>query len=270
MRLPTLQILVCTIDARFLEAVKVPLQPIPGVEYLISWQRTMDSELPIPPEIQERKDIQVHITRSCGLSRNRNHALSLASGDYLLMADDDERFRETELLGLREWLATHPQWDICLFQTLRTNGQPAKNYPQAAFAYPQVPRGYYPSSCEIVVQRASLPHLPQFDTRFGLGAEWLACGEEEVFLYQAARQGAKITYFPLVIAMVPQVTTGDLFTQESRVRRSKGAVLCVMHGPISATLRCVKFALVQSWNWKNTWRYLKDMIEGIRYISSHP
>ena len=107
--------------------------------------------------------------------------------------------------------------------------------------------------------------------RYGLGSERLACGEEEVFIHQAFTCGAHITFIPHTIVSIPSSTTGDLFLQSVAVRRSKGAVLTLIHGTLGAFLRCLNFArLVHRQHPECTWRkcynYLRDMLDGIRYI----
>ena len=111
--------------------------------------------------------------------------------------------------------------------------------------------------------------LPRFDERFGLGAEHLGCGEEELFLEQASRGGCRIVYTPQVIVTTRAATTGDRFWSDPKVRRAKGAVLCYMHGSLGATLRCLKFAAVQgnaplSLRVRAFW----DMAWGISYYKS--
>lgn len=265
---PTLEILICTIDGRIRSAARVPIPAEHGISYLVSWQRTAASDtIALPQTLQGRKDIRVVTTEGAGLSANRNNALRHAAGDVLLLADDDETFAPDDLHRLRQLVAGHPETDIFLLQNRRTDGTAAKAYPRSPLRYPHMPTGYYPSSCEILIRRSALSRLPRFDLRFGLGSPHLSCGEEEIFLNESHRQGATIEYYPLTIATVPTVTTGDLFQTSAAVRRSKGAVLCMLHGPIGAVLRCAKFALSTSASHPGLClRYLRDMWQGIVYV----
>lgn len=266
--LPSLEILICTIDGRIRSAAQVPNAPNDGIHYLISWQRTTAaSDIGLPESLQGRDDIRVATTEGVGLSANRNHALRHATGDILLLADDDEVFDADNLHQLRRLAAQHPAVDIFLLQNQRADGTPAKAYPELPFRYPHTPTGYYPSSCEIAIRRTALPRLPQFDWRFGLGSPRLSCGEEEVFLHESCGMGATIEYHPLMIAIIPTVTTGDLFPTSAAVRRSKGAVLCRLHGPVGAILRCAKFAIRNyARRPRICLRYLGDMWQGILYV----
>ena len=112
--------------------------------------------------------------------------------------------------------------------------------------------------------------LPAFDTRFGLGAEFLSCGEEEIFLYQAYRSGLHVHFFPQLLCTVPsRETTGSRFAADTKVRRSKGAVLYMMHGIGSALMRITLTALRHR-PWHDVPRVWRDMVEGARYVLTHP
>ena len=270
---PTIEILICTIDNRIDAALRVPIAPLPNVRYLVCWQQTHQVALNQHEQaVPHREDVRIHSWNGCGLSANRNEALAQASGDFLLIADDDEILQAYQLEGLATILTDHPQsTDIFLLRMQRPDGSFPKPYPSTPFRYPHCPHGYYPSSWEILIRRSSLPRLPRFDVRFGLGSKYLACGEEEVFIHQALVNGAQITFVPYTICSISGRTTGDLFLQSAAVRRSKGAVLTLFHGALFATLRCLKYALLvhsqhPNCSWKKCYQYLRDMLEGVRYI----
>ena len=265
-----IEILICTIDERITHALQVPTEPCPGVTYLISWQQSHEG-LCLPENFTPREDVRLLTCKGQGLSANRNFALEHARGDYLLIADDDEHFEISHFVRAKEAFAQHPQTDIFLLQALTPEGQPFKpNYPAQPFNYAHRPLGYYPSSCEIALRRKTTSWL-RLDIRFGLGSSHLACGEEEVFLHEAYRRGLRIEYHPIPVATVPPGTTGSRFRESEAVRRSKGAVLTIMHGAPSAALRCLKFALtLRHCSLRERCRYLADMWQGILYIKKEP
>ena len=89
---------------------------------------------------------------------------------------------------------------------------------------------------------SSISEIPDFDTRFGLGSRKLACGEEDIFLYDSFRRGLSILYVPKPIVETPRNTTGGNFLTSAKVQRSKGAVWGYMYGIVPALLRCLEFA----------------------------
>ena len=132
-----------------------------------------------------------------------------------------------------------------------------------SFDYKDTPKGYWYNSQEIAFRKSS--HLPLFDTRFGINSPKLGCGEEEVFLWQAHEQGLSVRYFPEVIVETDATTSRYQFYTDKRMQRAKGAVLCIMHGPSGAFLRCLKLAIVHALK-HNPISLLWHMTYGIIYI----
>ena len=260
----TIQILVCTVAERFDRAIGVPLAQREGVSYLFSVQGvSCDARLQMPEALVGRTDVRVLTMPGRGLSANRNHAIAHATGDILMMADDDLTLYPSAFDEIRNVYASDETLDAACFMLDDESGSPLRSYSAEPFAYSDRPRGTYFSSCEISIRHAAF--FPPFDERFGLGSEFLACGEEEVFLHEAFRSGRNIKYFPITIGRMPRATTGSRFAVDAGVRRSKGAVLCVMHGRMGAVLRCMKFAFLHC-PLRRSVGFFIDMWRGISYI----
>ncbi len=259
----SLEILICTIDNGIADAAQVPLQPIDGVRYLVSWQHSNDKSIPLPESLQGREDIKVVHLNGRGLSRNRNNAIKNATGDILLISDDDTRYRPEYFERIKSAFATHTEADIITFQAQDYDRNAIRPYPTSAHSYDKRPYGSYVCSVEIAFRRKS--NLPLFDERFGLGSEYLASGEEEVFVYDAWKRGLCILYEPQVIVETDNNTTGSLILTSPAVQRSKGAVLCYLHGAFGATLRCILETMRLPVTVSH-WQIFKQMWNGIRYI----
>lgn len=260
---PTLSILICTINDRIKDVAGMLLPERPDVCYIVSFQYTDTMFLQMVPAIlRERPDVEVLPHPSVGLSVNRNAALRACRTALGLIADDDTRFTDSQIDSVIRCFNDHPEVDIACFQAIYADGTPLKDYPTYSFNYRDTPRGYYYCSLEIALRTDT--ELPLFDARFGLGASFLNCGEEEVFLYHASCAGLNIRYFPIVTATTRQgLTTGARFATDVRVRRSKGAVLYVIHGLIGGYLRLCKTAILQP---GHRWQAYRDMLDGMKYI----
>lgn len=262
-----LEILICTIDERIRKVPQVLLPPREGVCYLVSWQQTAGkSTSPLPDLLTGRPDVRVVGLEGKGLSANRNNAIRHAKGDILLISDDDARYRPVYFDTIVQSFGEHPQADILTFQIVDEDGRPFRQYAESTYEYKERPR-FCSSvrSLEIAFRRTS--PVPSFDLRFGLGSEYLACGEEEVFVHQASMAGLRVEYIPRPIVQTRQGTTGSRFLYDERVRRSKGAVLCLFHGVAGALLRSLKFSFLASkGNPALLYRILLDMCKGIVYI----
>ena len=77
--------------------------------------------------------------------------------------------------------------------------------------------------------------------------------------------GLQILYIPQVIVRTNTATTGTRFLTWDAVQRSKGAVLCFIHGYHSAWLRCLKIVLGLPRDTKRR-AIFKEMLKGARYV----
>lgn len=259
-----LEILVCTHAENIEKVADLPVSPRPDVRYLISWQRTNDS--PALPKKLVRSDIRICETSTYGLSANRNNALRHASGDVLLFSDSDCRYTDSGLDNILDAFAKHTDADILLFEARTYDGLPLHHYIGVPYDYARRPRCAHASSWEIAVRRDA--RIPFFDLRFGIGAPLMGCGEEEIFLQDCLIRGLSIRYLPLPIVRTAASTTGTRFLSDPSVRRAKGGVCAYLYGKTEATLRCLKFALVNVPSGAK-YRSFRDMWKGIRFVSCH-
>ena len=264
-----LDVLICTIDAGIQHVPKVLLEPTEGVFYVVSMQYPEEHFLQQVPEVlKQRADVKLCYLQGRGLSRNRNMALSHATSDILLIADDDERLTKE---GIESIIATYeqqPQLDIALFRMTDEQGRFFKRYPSQQMPYEKaVKQGYYVASWEMTMRRTVVEKGLRFNPLFGLGSEQLACGEEDVFLKDALDQGLRIDCVPIVIGSTDPHTTGELFTSSPKVQRSKGATFAYCYGTVNALFRCAKESLHHFvFHGKNPFPLFWNQWKGILYV----
>lgn len=260
----TLEILICCLNDDIKKVPAILLPPRGDVRYLVSLQYTDSAVLEsLDAPALHRPDVTVVKMEGKGLARNRNNAIRFSTGDVLLLADSDVRYEPAFFDRILSHFVADSTLDIACFRALDTDGRPLRSYSNRPFDYNRQPRGTSFSSVEIAMARRS--DLPLFDERFGLGSDYLACGEEEVFLYDAYRKGLHIRYFPEVVVQTPRATTGSRFATDKAVQRSKGAVLCMLHGPGGAFARCLKFALTAP-RLPHRLDAMREMARGIFYV----
>lgn len=259
-----LSVLVCTMSER-LDALRPEQYPAAdGVIYVFSCQYAATDAAPQAPRwLQERPDASFHPLAGRGLSANRNHAIGLCRTELAVIGDDDVSYTKARLEGAIAVFDKHPDVDIACFQATDMRGKPIKAYATAPFEYEKRPRGAYVTSFELALRLS--PALPRFDERFGLGSGRLGCGEEEVFLCDACRNGLRIVYFPIVLCATENAhTTGQKFYEEAAVRRAKGAVLAYCYPAPEALLRILRHVpLIRR---GRRLRSLADMLAGAAYI----
>lgn len=263
--MPIVEILVSTLDSGIRCVPEVLLPPRPDVRYLVSWQHDReDAATPLPAQLV-RPDVRIEHLQGRGLSRNRNNAIAHATGDILVLADDDMSLQPEFIDNIQRTYAAHPEADIITFQALNEYDELMRDYAPHPFTYSKRPRGTFFCSWEISFRRTA--SLPRFDERFGLGADYLACGEEDIFMDEAYRRGLNIRYEPLPIAKTDSHTTGTLFTTSPAVQRSKGAVLCHVHGPVLGFLHALFEVMILPVG-SPRWHILLQIVRGMRYYKT--
>lgn len=220
-----LQVLICTCGDDGLQRVAdMQLPAESGVAYLVSCQ----AQPQILPERLQRSDVAVHFTPTRGLSCNRNHAMSLATAPYVLLADDDLRYVPGVLQAVIKAMDDHPEIDIATFMI---DIAPAKVYPKAEHDIFVPYKNYNISSVEIAMRtdsyrRASL----HFDEDMGAGTEYMPCGEEDMLLIEAKERGLRGRFFPILICSHPQQSTGSRMATDPGVLRAQGYVISRKYG----------------------------------------
>ena len=194
------------------------LPAVDGVRYLVSWQCGGDSAVPEP--LSSRGDVHVVHCPGKGLSLNRNNALRHCTAPLVLVADDDVDYDVDGLSRAIEMMENEPSLGIATFMVHRPD---EPEYPAVACELGRhMPKNYWVSSVEIMLRRAHVSGIA-FDTRLGIGAEKMHCGEEELFVLTARRRGVPCKFFPIVI--------GTHADESSGVKASYGVLMgqgCIM------------------------------------------
>lgn len=246
-------------------------EPVEGVRYTVIEQvvaghptRRGASEL---GHLNGRDDVRWLSFEELGLASSRNRALKEASGDILLLTDDDVALNLRGLARIRRIFVQQPDIDILTAQIHTPQGLLYKPYRAYSFVHGR--RSILQvSSAEIVLRVSSIRRASlRYDERFGLGARFPS-GEEAVFLSDAHRSGLRIVYFPLVLSYHPFASSGKVFSLDSAVAR--GAVFGRLFGMLGY------FASVV-FVWKKRrffsgrkvlFAYLKDCWIGVRTFRS--
>lgn len=264
MSLPTLDILICTIADR-INNISANLPPqTEGINYIISHQ-TDGTSFCCPAELKARNDVVVVTLEGRGLSKNRNNAIVHATGDLMVISDDDASYNISQLQQIRKVAKNNPQADVMTFMVKTRNGDDLHRYPSKSFTYPNRPKGFYYNSNEIVLRNGR--NYPLFDHRLGLGSDRLHMGEEEYFIYCCYKKNLRIEFHPVVIQTIPDSTTSTHYASSQSLQMSKGAVLTLIHGSVMAIPRIVYTALIM----RNTipfWKHLRNLFKGLHYIKT--
>lgn len=263
---PLLQVLICTYGREGLERVAAADHPkVEGVEYLVSCQIDQYSVHSPEPSSLHRTDFKIFTSLTSGLSVNRNIALSQASAPLLLISDDDTDYTADGLRAVIESFAENPDSDLLAFRY--DSSKFPKFYPDSPVSLNKCPKGYYVSSIEIAMRRASVQGKIWFNENFGIGAPFPA-GEEDIFLRDCLDRGLKGTFIPKTIARHDGTTTGDRNLMLPSRPFTKGAVFLHLY-PCQWPLRMLVLALREIPLWRkgivpSPLDFCRNWLKGVR------
>lgn len=259
----TLDILISTIDDGILSAARVPIEPMQGVRWIVSWQQSGDNQPALPAALQ-RPDITVATIRESGLSRNRNNALRLATADICLIADDDVIYTPAGIQVVIDTFERHPSLQLATFQFTNTDGRQPKRYPPVSFDLHRKPKNYYASSIETAFRRDAVQGHLAYNELMGIGAPVLHAGEDELFVLDAVKAGLTCRYFPIVIASHEGESTGSRLPSEG-VLMARGAMIGIVRGRLH-----LPYCAAEAWRIARKGQYpfgkaLRLLLRGHRY-----
>ena len=163
-------------------------------------------------EKQKGKECFSHAIRifdvdDSGLSKSRNTALKIATGDICLFADDDLVYYE----GFAECvnLAHHffPEYHVILFRVNDGTKQPARRYADK-ISERNIENAAAVISYEISFKRDAVVETGvRFDEMFGLNATF-HISEERIFIADCINAGLKVLEIPIAIVEHKGISTG--------------------------------------------------------------
>lgn len=262
-----IDVLICTLNEGIENVPRVFIAPRDDVSYIVSMQYTDQSYLErIPEEVRNRQDVRLLLLEGKGLCRNRNNALRAATGDLALIADDDVRYCDEYFDNILKVFRENERLDIAQLKIKSAYYESMPNrYPTFSCTYPNVVRGMFASSIELVLRVATVRGKIWFDERFGLGSPYFICGEESILVHDAIQAGLTVTYFPLYVVEHNAPGTGAKAFTDERVMMAKGAVQYYIYG-WSGYLRMLKWAIVGALHGKCSFaKAVGGTFKGINY-----
>jgi glycosyltransferase involved in cell wall biosynthesis len=249
---------ISTIDERLIKAIELASSQENVFERIIVHQVSNDADY--SHIYHQHPGIRFETMQGKGLSKSRNKALEVASGDWIYLCDDDLELPPDWINHIDESGKTYPEADIFVFQIKTPDGSLFKEYPNKPFKVLAKNAGSI-SSAEMIIRRNN-PAI-RFNEAFGIGSLFIS-GEEYLMVLDALASGKTIQYIPKVIAIHPAESTGSIFNKETI--ESKGAIISHLHGWKSIYLN-LGYAIKKSDKYKEQisfWNYLKYIYAGSR------
>ncbi len=149
-------------------------------------------------------------TQTKGVGINRNFGLQYATGDILLLADDDMVYKDNYVKIINEAFSKLPDADAIIFN-IETIGNDMGRRTNNKIKKIKIINGLNYGAVRIAVKRSSIiRNRISFSSCFGGGAIY-SSGEDTLFICDMIRSGFKIYTYPATIAAVDQ-TQSSWFT----------------------------------------------------------
>lgn len=127
-------------------------------------------------------------TETCGVGRNRNLAIMYASGDILLFADDDIRYKDDYAQQVENAYKQHPDADMIIFSLEYTRNGQVFRFLKNKNGRIRFGKGLKNGTCVYSVRKAALMKSNiWFSMMFGGGTDF-AHGEDTLFLLAAKKK----------------------------------------------------------------------------------
>ena len=181
-----------------------------GIQYVIVHQEPHQASAGIVKSLIDRPDVIYVPLEKKGLSVSRNTALVNATGDYVLIMDDDVTFSISSIEQLLEQ-AEREHVDVATYYHRYSDGtttlRKGNSFIHNKFNISS------PSSIDICIKRSAIIGCNiKFDENFGLGAIYPS-GEEMIFLSDCLKNNLLVKRYPIEICTHPPVASGlDFYT----------------------------------------------------------
>ena len=165
---------------------------------------------------QNGQSIRVIFTKERGLSKSRNLALKYCSAEYGYIMDDDVVLDTNAIRNLVEVMETEGT-DVATCKYICKSGKYPKKYNKTKFSHTLLSAAKV-SSIEICVNVNVIKDRGiEFDQLFGLGTS-LPSGEEYIFVTDCIKSGLTVKYYPIMIGVHPDFTSGlDFYTDKNKI-----------------------------------------------------
>ena len=143
-------------------------------------------------------------TAERGVGKNRNKALSFASGDYILCSDQDMIYVDNYAEIIENAFKKCPKADIIVFNLEYLNRFTPGRKASKKFKRIHFWNSMRYGTARVAMRRAAVEKAClSFSVLYGGGAKY-SSGEDSLFIREALRKGLKMYYCPEIIAKVKQ------------------------------------------------------------------
>ena len=163
----------------------------------------------------EREDIRYFLSRTTGVTKSRNIALSQVDGDYALFMDDDVKLSADFYDTIQTSFEQYSKASVLTFRAGDMDtGEPLKDYLSEAQYHTKLSIlkvGTIEVAFDVSAVKATGVQFPEY---LGAGTSLPTC-DEPVFLARLMAKGHRLAFIPKTIVYHPRLSSGKEFVAEN-------------------------------------------------------
>lgn len=178
----------------------------------------------------DQSTVRMISTATRGLSRNRNIAIAMSTGEYILFADDDLQFVDGYADIIENEFAEHPEAEAIKFNLfdLSENRKISMKSIEKFERATMLNMGAS-GVCGIAIKKNALIKANlKFNEKFGTGTENY-CGEDTIFIFEMLKKKIKLYRSPKKIAGIDQTESSWFEGYNEKYFQTVGKVLGTMY-----------------------------------------
>lgn len=217
--------------------------------------------------------VQMINTETRGVGINRNLGLLYASGDILLLADDDMVYEKDYVASIKRAFSEHSDADAIIFNIKSVSGQRENRFNHESKRV-RIYNCLNYGAVRIAVRRKSLLNARITFTHFFGGGTKYSSGEDSLFICDMLRSGFKIYTSPSIIATTDDTSSTWFNGYNEKYLYDKGALYKAIF-PVFTEIFCLQ-DLIRHKNiykdakltFKEAFKIMKDGIKGFEQLKS--
>lgn len=185
-------------------------------------------EMSLKEKTFEWGNVKLASTPTRGVGKNRNIAFMYATGDILLLSDDDMEYYDTYVDDILKEFDSHPDADVIIFNIITNGGKRQQKQNKKTRRTSIISRMPYGAPRIAIRREAWEKSNVWFTTLFGGGARF-SNGEDSIFIHQLRKYGANIYVSKYTIGTIRMDESSWFHGYDRTFYYNKGAYCEAVH-----------------------------------------
>ena len=220
---------------------------------------------------EQKENARMLSTATKGVGVNRNLALSLATADILVFADDDMTYYDSQLEGVKQAFENLPQADAIVFSLDYTKKGEVFDKRRCTQKRLRLTSALKYGACRLAVRKSAIDKRNiTFSTLFGGGCIY-GSGEDSLFICDLFRAGLTVYSHPYVLGACAKDSSSWFSGYDGKFMFDKGAFIACAFPKSKHFIKwyfAFKFYKKSKLSFSDTIRYMNKGIKAFKKLES--